>query len=195
MSLPKILVIPGSLGTESYNVRLAALATKELTMADADVMRISLVDYPLPIYDADVAAQSQPPQNAVRLKQLMCAHHGVFIASPEYNACIAPLMKNAIDWISVVQERGEPPLSAFAHRVFALGGASSGRSGALASLLSLRQVLSVGCGALVLAEQVSVANAASAFDDMDELKDSQTADDLRLVVRRLVEAASLLAGQ
>jgi len=59
----------------------------------------------------------------------------------------------------------------------------------------LRQVLSVGCRALVLAEQVSVANAAQAFDDMDELKDSQAADELRLVVRRLVEAASLLAGE
>ena len=195
MPIPKVLVIPGSLGAQSYNVRLAALATKELTMADADVTRISLVDYPLPIYDADVAAQSEPPQNALRLKQLMCAHHGVFISSPEYNASITPLMKNTIDWISVVRERGEPPLSAFAHRVFALGGASAGRSGATAALLSLRQVLSVGCRALVLAEQVSVANAAQAFDDMDELKDSQTADELRLVVRRLVEAASLLAGE
>jgi NAD(P)H-dependent FMN reductase len=195
MSVPKILVIPGSLGAQSYNVRLAALATKELTIADADVTRISLIDYPLPIYDADLAAQSEPPQNAVRLKQLMCAHHGVFLASPEYNASITPLMKNTIDWISIVREHGEPPLAAFANRVFALGGASAGRSGAMASLLSLRQVLSVGCRALVLAEQVSVPNAAQAFDEMDELKDSQAADELRLVVRRLVEAASLLAGE
>jgi NAD(P)H-dependent FMN reductase len=195
MPVPKILVIPGSLGAQSYNVRLAALATKELTMADADVTRISLIDYPLPIYDADLAARSEAPQNALRLKQLMCVHHGVFIASPEYNASMTPLIKNAIDWISVVREHGEPPLSAFANRIFALGGASAGRSGVLASLLSLRQVLSVGCRALVLAEQVSVPNAASAFDDMDELKDAQTAEELRLVMRRLVEAASLLAGE
>src|SRR6516164_1293488 len=148
MPVPKILVIPGSLGAQSYNVRLAALATKELTMADADVTRISLIDYPLPIYDADLAARSEAPQNALRLKQLMCVHHGVFIASPEYNASMTPLIKNAIDWISVVREHGEPPLSAFANRIFALGGASAGRSGVLASLLSLRQVLSVGCRAL-----------------------------------------------
>ena len=55
MAAPKILVIPGSLRAKSYNVRLAALATKELTLADADVTRISLLDYPLPIYDADPA--------------------------------------------------------------------------------------------------------------------------------------------
>src|SRR5262252_7284177 len=47
MPSPKILVIPGSLRSGSYNARLAALATKELVLADADVTRISLADYPL----------------------------------------------------------------------------------------------------------------------------------------------------
>ena len=39
------------------------------------------------------------------------------------------------------------------------------------SLMALRQILELGCGALVIPEQVSVANAADAFDDMDNLKD------------------------
>ena len=112
--MPKILVIPGSLRAQSCNWRLAALVCKELTLADADVTRISLVDYPLPIYDADVAEESDPPQNALRLKQMMSAHHGVFLASPEYNASLAPLVKNMIDWISVVRERGEPSWPPFA---------------------------------------------------------------------------------
>ena len=84
-----------------------------MTLADADVTRISLADYPLPLYDADLAAKSGPPLNAVKLKQLVSAHRGVFIASPEYNASITPLLKNAIDWISVVRERGEPQLAAY----------------------------------------------------------------------------------
>ena len=58
---PKILVIPGSTRTGSHNVRLAALAAKELTLLDADVTRISLADYPLPIYDADVEARAGQP--------------------------------------------------------------------------------------------------------------------------------------
>jgi chromate reductase len=192
MSVPKILVIPGSLRAESCNGRLAALATKELTLADADVTRISLLDYPLPIYDADLAEKSGPPHNALRLKQLMSAHQGVFIASPEYNASIPPLIKNTIDWISVVREGGEPELAAYQNRVFALGGASPGRSGTMASLLALRQVLAVGCGALVIAEQVNVPNAEQAFDDMDELTDARTAGELKIVVRKLIEAAKLL---
>ena len=80
----------------------------------------------------------------------------MFIASPEYNASVTPLLKNTIDWISRVRERGEPPLAAFKDRVFALGGASPGRSGALRSLMALRQVLELGCGALVLPEQITV---------------------------------------
>jgi chromate reductase len=194
MANPKILVIPGSLRAKSYNVRLAALATKELTLADADVTRISLLDYPLPIYDADTAETAGPPSNAVKLKQLMSAHQGVFIASPEYNASITPLIKNTIDWISVVRERGEAPLAAYQNRVFALGGASPGRSGATHSLLALRQVLAVGCRALVIAEQVTVPNAEQAFDEMDELNDARAAGQLKLVVRKLVDTAKLLAG-
>ncbi len=193
MSSPRILVIPGSLRAGSYNVRLAALATKELTLAEADVTRISLADYPLPIYDADTA-KSGPPLNAFKLKQALAAHRGIFIASPEYNASITPLLKNAIDWISVVREPGEVQLAVFQGRAFALGGASPGRSGALNSLLTLRQVLAIGCRALVVPEQVTVPNAEQAFDEMDELKDSRAAGQLKTVVRKLIEYARMFGG-
>jgi NAD(P)H-dependent FMN reductase len=195
MPSPKILVIPGSLRSESHNVRLAALATKELMLADADVTRISLVDYPLPLYDADFAAKSGPPLNAIKLKQIVSAHRGVFIASPEYNASITPLLKNTIDWISTVRERGDPPLAAYQNRAFALGGASPGRSGAMQSLLALRQVLAVGCRALVIPEQVTVPNAAQAFDEMDGLRDARAAEQLKLVVRRLIDYARMIGGE
>jgi NAD(P)H-dependent FMN reductase len=128
----------------------------------------------------------------LKLKQLMSAHRGVFIASPEYNASITPLLKNTIDWISVVRERGEPQLAAYQNRVFALGGASPGRSGAMQSLLALRQVLAVGCRALVIPEQVTVANAGDAFDEMDGLRDVRLADQLKLVVRRLIDHARMI---
>jgi NAD(P)H-dependent FMN reductase len=193
MPAPKILVFPGSLRAKSYNVRLAALATKEFTLADADVTRISLADYPLPLYDADLVEKSGPPANAVKLKQLLAAHQGVFIASPEYNASLTPLLKNTIDWISVVRERGEPQLAVFQNRVFAIGGASPGRSGAMQSCIALRQVLAAGCRALVLGEQVNVPNAGDAFDEMDELKDKRLADQLKTVVRRLIEKAAQFA--
>src|SRR6266700_2408518 len=70
-------------------------------------------------------------RSAVKLKRLVSAQRGVFIASPEYNASITPLLKNAIDWISAVREAGEPQLAAYQNRVFALGAASPGRSGGM----------------------------------------------------------------
>jgi chromate reductase len=194
MSSPKILVLPGSLRTGSYNVKLAALATKELALADADVTRISLADYPLPIYDADLA-KSDLPQNAIRLKQLVGNHGGIFIASPEYNASITPLLKNAIDWISVVRERDEPQLYTFQNRAFALGAASPGRSGGMQSLITLRQVLAIGCRALVVPEQVTIPNAAEAFDMSDELKDARAAAQLKLVVRKLIDYARMMGDR
>jgi NAD(P)H-dependent FMN reductase len=194
MSAPKILVIPGSLRSGSYNIRLAALATKELTLADADVTRISLVDYPLPLFDYDLGIKEGPPENARKLKQLLQAHRGIFIACPEYNASITPLLKNAIDWISMVRDPGEAQLAVFQNRAFALGGASPGRSGALNSLLTLRQVLAIGCRALVVPEQVAIPNAAEAFNDKDELTDARAAGQLKTVVKKLIDYARLCGG-
>jgi NAD(P)H-dependent FMN reductase len=193
MPAPKILVFAGSLRAKSYNARLAALATKELALTDAEVTRISLADYPLPIYDADLLEKSGPPFNALKLKQLVGVHDGIFIASPEYNASITPLTKNTIDWISVVRERGETPLAVFQNRVFAIGGASPGRSGAMQSCIALRQTLAVGCRALVIGEQINIPYAGEAFDEMDELKDKRLADQLKAVMRKLIDTAALFS--
>lgn len=189
MSQPKILVFAGSIRNGSFNARLAALAAKELTLADADVTLISLADHPLPLYDGNLEAVNGPPENAVRLKRLFGVHQGVFIASPEYNASVTPLLKNTLDWVSRVREGREPPLAAYRNRVFALGAASNGTYGGMRSLMALRQVLELGCGALVIPDQVAVREAASAFDEMDNLKDERAARMLRSVAERLVEAA------
>jgi chromate reductase, NAD(P)H dehydrogenase (quinone) len=193
MAAPKILVIPGSLRTGSHNARLAALAIKELVLAEADVTRISLADYPLPIYDADLEAKSDVPHNAVALKRVVSAHQGVLIVTPEYNASVPPLVKNTIDWISRVRERGEAPLAMFKHRVFALGAASPGPFSGMRSLLALRQVLEIGCGALVIPEQIAVGRADQAFDDMDNLKDERLAATLKASVHALIDAAQRMA--
>ena len=185
----KILVIPGSLRTGSHNARLAALVTKELALAEADVTRLSLGDFPLPLYDGDLETRSGPPPNAIQLKRMLSVHQGVFIVTPEYNASVPPLVKNTIDWISRVRERGEAPLAVFKRRAFALGAASPGGFGGMRSLLALRQVLEIGCGALVIPEQVAVAGADHAFDDMDNLRDEEAAAALRTAVRALVDAA------
>jgi NAD(P)H-dependent FMN reductase len=191
--MPKILVFAGSIRTGSLNARLAALATKLLTLADVDVTHISLADYPLPIYDADLDARSGQPDSAVKLKHLIAAHHGIFIASPEYSASVSPLLKNAIDWVSRVRERGDPTFAAFKGRAFAIASASPGAAGGLPGLLALRQILEVGCGALVIPEQVAIQRADQAFDEMDKIIDPRAANLFHAELTRLVEMARLLA--
>ena len=187
MASPKILVLPGSTRGGSHNVKLAALAVKELATIDIDVTRISLADYPLPMFEGEF--DEETPANAIKLKEMIMAHHGVFIASPEYSASVTPLLKNAIDWVSRVRARGEPTYAAFRGRIFAIASASPGRNGGLRSLMALRQILELGCGALVIPEQVAVANADEAFDNMDNLADAKTADLLRAQLARLVDMA------
>jgi chromate reductase, NAD(P)H dehydrogenase (quinone) len=192
MAAPKILVIPGSLGSASHNARLAALAAKEFALADAEVTRISLVDYPLPLFDSEMTAETAIPQNAVLLRRMVEAHQGVFMTSPEYSASVTPLLKNTIDWLSRPRARGEPAYEVFKDRVFAIGAASAAAHGGVRSLIALRQILELGCGALVIPEQVAVANAGDAFDDMEDLKDVSLMASLKAVVRRLVELARAL---
>ena len=188
----KILVIPGSTRTGSLNVRLAALAAKELTLMDAEVNRISLEDYPLPMFDADAEANSGSPPNAIKLKQMVCAHQGVFITSPEYNGSVPPALKNAIDWVSQVRERGEPAYAAFRGRVFALGAASPEAHGGLRGLMALRQILELGCGAMVLPEQIAVPQADDAFDEIDNLSPAALANQLRAQLARLVDVSRMM---
>ena len=192
MPNPKILVLPGSVRSGSHNVRLAALAAKELTLLDADVTRISLQDYPLPLYDADLDARGGQPENAVKLKHMIAAHHGVFIASPEYSASVTPILKNAIDWVSRVREKGDPTYAAFKGRVFAIASASPEAAGGLRSLMALRQILELGCGALVIPEQVAIPDAERAFDDRDNLVEARLMNLLRAELARLVDMTRLM---
>ena len=193
MPIPRILVFAGSIRTGSFNARLAANAAKLLALLEAEVTHISLADYPMPLYDGDLEARSGQPENAIKLKQLFMAHGGIFIASPEYNASITPLLKNTLDWISRVREGRESPLAAYKDRVFALGGASNGNYGAMRSLLALRQVLEIGCGALVIPDQIAVPRAADAYDENDNLKDEQTMNRLKGVLQRLIDVTRQLA--
>jgi chromate reductase, NAD(P)H dehydrogenase (quinone) len=191
MFTPKILVMAASLRPGSHNGRLAALVAKELTLAGADVTRISLADYPLPLLDGDISAAGPPP-DAIKLKRMLAAHQGAFIASPEYSASVTPLLKNAIDWVTRAAEGSEGPYAAFRSCAFAIGCAVPSPLGGVRGLMALRQVLELGCGALVLPEQLAVGRADQAFDDMDNLKDETLAEALKSLARRLIDVASVM---
>jgi len=184
----KILVIPGSLRTGSLNARLAAVAAYELAQLGAEVSRISLADFPLPIYDGDLQTKSGVPKNAVNLKRMMSAHHGVLIVTPEYNSSVPPLVKNTIDWVSRVQDAHEARGEVFRGRAFAIAAASESRLGGTRSLAALRLILAA-CRATVIPNQLALSFASSAYDDMERLKHPADIEAMGAMARQLIDVS------
>jgi hypothetical protein len=58
--------------------------------------------------------------------------------------------------------------------------------------MALRQILELGCGALVIPEQVAIAQADHAFDEKDNIFDTGTANLLRAQFARLVDMARMM---
>jgi chromate reductase, NAD(P)H dehydrogenase (quinone) len=188
MSALKILVIPGSLRSGSLNARLAAVAAYEFAQAGAEVTRISLGDFPLPIYDGDLQTRSGVPKHAINLKRMIGTHHGVLIVTPEYNSSVPPLVKNTIDWVSRVQDAQETRGQVFRERAFAIAAASESRLGGTRSLAALRLILTA-CHATVIPNQLALSFAADAYDDMDRLKHRSDVEALDALVRQLIEVS------
>jgi chromate reductase, NAD(P)H dehydrogenase (quinone) len=191
MAALKILVIPGSLRTGSLNAKLAAVAAHRLAQAGADVTRLSLADFPLPIYDGDLQTKSGVPKNAVDLKRMIGAHHGVLIVTPEYNASVPPLIKNTIDWVSRVADPNESRGQVFRGRAFAIAAASHSRLGGARSLAALRLILAA-CQAFVIPNQLALAFADEAYDDMERLKHPPDIEAMGAMVRQLIDVSQRL---
>ncbi len=189
MAAPRILVFAGSTRTGALSAKLAALAAKELALAEAEVTHISLADYPLPIYDGDHEEDRGVPENAMKLAKLIAAHDGVFIATPEYNHSLPPLLKNAIDWVSRVRHSGTVP---YRHKVYAIGGTSDGRIGGARALIDLRKVLATAVRGMVIAERIEVSMAQNAFNEAGEFIDEAPAKLLKAVAKSLVDFAGRL---
>lgn len=194
LSSTKLLFFAGSAREASYNKRLARLGAQ---IADANGLAATfadLGDYPLPLYDGDIEALDGVPENARKLEALMKVHSGIFIACPEYNASITPLLKNTLDWVSRVRNDGEEPLAVFKTRVFALGGVSPGGMGGLRGLNTVRAALELGLNALVLPDQFAVPKAAEAFEDNGHLKNRDQQENFKRLIVKLARAAHVLHG-
>lgn len=188
----KLLFLAGSIRTGSFNVRLARAACEAARQAGHEATFLDLSDYPMPLYNGDLEKAEGVPQKARQLGEVFKAHQGVFIASPEYNAGVTPLLKNTIDWLSRIREEGGLAYPALSGQVYAIGAASPGGFGGVRGLLMLRQTLAVGLGLLVLGEQVVVPRAGEAFDEDGALQDARAAGALRRTVERLSTVAAQL---
>ncbi|MER8529824.1 NADPH-dependent FMN reductase [Mesorhizobium sp. M0598] len=190
--IPKILVVAGSVRSGAYSGRTADVAQKELAMQGAEVTRISLADYPLPILDQDLEKDEGIPENAVKLGRMIAAHDGLLIATPEYNGSIPPLLKNSIDWVSQLRKDGGRTFRPLAGKVAGLCSSSNGPFGGIRCINHLRAVL-VRCRMEVVTPECSVPEGGNAFDDEGKFRDERLRQSMEHLCRTLIETSRMLS--
>lgn len=187
---PRILVFAGSIRTGAYSGKTADIAQTELARQGAEVTRISLADYPLPIMDQDLEVEKGIPENAHKLGRLIVAHDAVLICTPEYNGSMPPLLKNAIDWVSRIRRDSGRPISIYPGKVVAICSSSDGHFAGIRSANHLRSVLS-HIQMEVIAAQVSVPNAGEAFDEDGNFKEERLRKGMTRLCSSLIMHARL----
>lgn len=191
-SNPTILAFAGSTRQDSFNKKLVQIAAQGASNAGAEVTYLDLRDLPLPLFDEDLEAREGMPDNAKKLKELMIAHQGFLIASPEYNSSVSAVLKNAIDWASRPQP-GEAPLACFKGKVAVVMSASPGALGGLRGLAHIRSILG-NLSMIVLPEQKAIGNGYSAFTPEGNLQDPEQQSAVEQLGARLAEVVGKLGS-
>ena len=177
----RILAISGSLRSDSHNTRLLRAAALALPSGVTLDIYDGLAS--VPPYDEDADIEPAPPAVAALRRQIAAAD-ALLISTPEYNASIPGVLKNAIDWAS------RPfPQNALRGRPVAVVGASTGLFGAVWAQAELRKVLH-HAGAHVLEDELPVGLANYAFAPGGELADPETQQHLVWLLEALVREIS-----
>ena len=175
----KVLGISGSLRRSSYNSML--LRAADTLLPPGAELEIFDGLKAIPPYDAD--DDSSPAPEAVQaLRDAIDAADGVLVVTPEYNASIPGVLKNALDWASRPHAtnplRGKPA---------AVVGASTGMFGAIWAQAETRKVLST-IGARVLDRELPVSEAPERFSALGELSDADVAEAFAEILAELASA-------
>jgi chromate reductase, NAD(P)H dehydrogenase (quinone) len=127
-----VLVICGSLRKGSYNAMVAntlpALAPPAMKLTRSPTIA-------MPLYNADVQTGEGFPAPATALADAIRAADGVIFVTPEYNYSMPGVLKNAIDWVSRMQNQP------FAGKPVAIQSACQGPLGGPRMQYHLRQSL------------------------------------------------------
>jgi NAD(P)H-dependent FMN reductase len=162
----RFLVFSASLREASLNSRLAQLAGATIEANEGEVDLASMRDFDSPSYDNDVQDREGFPAGAEEFGRRLETCDGFVVASPEYNASMPGVLKNAVDWVS----RFHP--QPFNEKYGLLLSASPSMVGGNRGLWALR-VPFEHLGARIYPDMFSLAQAHSAFDEDGRIADAQ----------------------
>ncbi|MFF0464517.1 NADPH-dependent FMN reductase [Streptomyces mexicanus] len=160
----RILVFGAALRAGSSNARLAQLVARIISDAGATADLASLRDFDMPLYDGDREADEGLPPGALALRDRIERNDAFVISSPEYNASVPGLLKNAIDWVSRV--RPQPFRTKNAMLVSASPSLVGGNRGLWALRIPLEHL-----GTRVYPDMFSLADSYRAFNEDGTLAD------------------------
>lgn len=176
----KVLGISGSLRANSHNTGLLRVAA-ELLPPEAELVEFDGLEA-VPPYNED-SDGIEAARAVARLRDEIAQADAILIATPEYNASLPGVLKNAIDWAS------RPfPDHAFRDKPVLVVGASTGMFGAVWAQAEVRKVLN-HIGAQVQDSELAVGFADEAFDEQGRLKDRELRNRFTEQLRALVGAA------
>ena len=159
-----VLGISGSLRKGSFNTALLEAARD----AAPDGTTVELFGLgPVPLYNDDVWKAGFPTA-VVELRSRIARADALLIATPEYNASIPGVLKNAIDWVS------RPPDQPFDGKPVAIMGATPGRLGTARSQAHLRQSLASLNALLLNTPPLMVGGAGTLMGEDGRLADDAT---------------------
>ncbi|HUL28574.1 MAG TPA: NAD(P)H-dependent oxidoreductase [Streptosporangiaceae bacterium] len=162
----RFLVFSASLRRDALNTTLASLAAAAIEAGGGEVDVASMRDFDAPSYDQDVQQVEGFPPGAEEFRRRLAACHAFVVASPEYNASMPGVLKNAIDWVSRFQPQP------FNERHGLLMSASPSMSGGNRGLWALRVPLE-HLGARLYPDMFSLAQAHRAFTADGRIADSE----------------------
>lgn len=172
----KLLFFAGSARRQSLNKRLARAAMIKAEEFGASGTFVDLKDFPMPLYCGDIEEEEGVPETVKALAEIVKAHDGVFIAAPEYNSTITPLLKNTLDWVSRLKTGGGdgvPPQTPWQGRYFSIGATTMGAMGGLRGLQTLSQTLINGFQLHVSPKTVAVPRGHEALTADGEVTNPQ----------------------
>jgi len=177
----RILVFSASLRESSLNTRLASLAASVIDAEGAAVDLASMDEFDCPSYDGDAQDHDGFPPGAVELRRRVESCDGFVISSPEYNASLPGVLKNAVDWVS--RFRPQP----FNERYGLLLSASPSMVGGNRGLWALR-VPFEHLGARIYPDMFSLAQAHKALDDDGRIVSEQLRERFRTNITNFLDS-------
>src|SRR6201993_952437 len=178
-----VISICGSLRKGSYNRivmnALPGLAPEGMQIKEAPPFS------EFPLYNADIQNSTGFPAPVNTLADAIRAADGVIFCTPEYNFSVPGGLKNAIDWVSRLQNQP------FAGKPVALQSVSPGPVGGARVQYDLRKSMMFLDAFTLNKPEIFIGNCASKFDEKTgELKDEVTRG---LLKQQLASFATFIA--